>query len=333
LTGSFTSPLFGVDMSYPAGWVTRPATVAWTKKDMPTFDDPFFDVIYDGTRANPDHLFIGLASQPLGDEDAINWTSRMVSEPGCFPVETTQVDDAPGWVSASCQIAAVSVDGRGYVFLGYVSGDEPALSEAYNLAWFEQVLATVRLDPEGATSLLPPAGGEMLTPGTYTLGDGYGKPVTFEVPVGWVACSNLPVEPAVCMRGNPNESGVTFQVVVNVVAEPCGEELRDPPVGPSVDDLVSAISELRGFEATPPVDVTISGYRGKQFELTAPSDATCPLRTWANSGRINGVGGGEVNLLRVIDVAGTRLMIAGAIHSEADRLRVEPFMDSIRIGP
>ena len=333
LTGSFTSQLNGAEISYPAGWVTRPATVAWTTKGMPTFDDPFFDVIYDGGLANPDHLFIGLASQPLAGEDAINWTSRIASEPGCFPIESIQVDGASGFMSLSCQHAAVSAGGRGYVILGYVSGDEPELGAVYNRAWFEGVLATVRLDPEGATSLLPAPGEQMLEPGTYTLGDRYGKPITFDIPVGWIACSQRPVEQAVCILGDVNQAGVTFQEVVNVVADPCDTELPDPPVGPSVDELVTAISQIRGFEATAPVDITVSGYRGKQFEVTAPSQNVCGLNSWANSTRINGVGPGEVNQMRILDVDGRRLVIAAAIHSEANRSQVEPILDSIRIGP
>ena len=334
LTGSFTSQLNGAAISFPAGWTTRAATMPWTTRKEPSFDESFMDVIYDGSLVNPDHLFIGLASQPLAGEDAVAWTTRMTSsEPACLPVEPVLVDAALGFLSPGCQLAAVSVGGRGYLILGYVSDDEPELGAAYNRAWFEQVLATARLDAESATSLLPEPGPGMLKPGTYTLGDRYGKPITFDVPVGWVACSRRPVEQAACILGDVNQAGVTFQVVVNVVTDPCDSELPDPPVGPSVDELVTAISQIPGFESTAPVDISMSGYRGKQFEITAPNESDCGLYTWANSTRINGVGAGEVNELRILDVDGTRLLIAGAIHSEANRSAIEPLMDSIRIGP
>lgn len=79
--------------------------------------------------------------------------------------------------------------------------------------------------------------------------------------------------------------------------------------------------------------VTIDGHGGKQFEVTAPLDALCDLKTWANAARTNGVGAGEINVLRVLDLDGTRLMIAGAFGpSEGNRARVEQVMDSVQIG-
>ena len=44
---------------------------------------------------------------------------------------------------------------------------------------------------------------------------------------------------------------------------------RDPPIGPSVDDLVTALSTQPEFEATAPVDVTVGSFSGKRIELTA----------------------------------------------------------------
>ena len=60
-----------------------------------------------------------------------------------------------------------------------------------------------------------------------------------------------------------DESGVGFVIVDNVVSDPCDPTQPHlvPPVGPSVDDLVTAISNLAGFEATDPVDVTVDGFR------------------------------------------------------------------------
>jgi hypothetical protein len=49
--------------------------------------------------------------------------------------------------------------------------------------------------------------------------------------------------------------------VDNVVADPCSDqetaELLDPPVGPSVDELATAISSLEGYEATAPEVITV----------------------------------------------------------------------------
>ncbi|MEZ0240177.1 MAG: hypothetical protein ACAH65_05210 [Chloroflexota bacterium] len=104
---------------------------------------------------------------------------------------------------------------------------------------------------------------------------------------------------------------------MNVVRDPCGprDDLLDPPPGPSVDDLVAAISGLAGFEATAPVEIIVDGFRGKELTVTAPQDAACTF-TWATPRRTNGVGPGEVNLLRIVDVDGTRVVVAGAYHPE-----------------
>ncbi len=130
-------------------------------------------------------------------------------------------------------------------------------------------------------------------------------------------------------------AALTFQIVDNVVAECTDQEtaeLLDPPVGPSVDDLVTAISNLEGYEATDPVDITVSGFQGKEFTLTAMQHG-CGA-TWATAERVTGMGVGEINLLRILDVDGVRVLIAGAYHTdtpEADVAAVKQVMDSVQI--
>jgi hypothetical protein len=97
--------------------------------------------------------------------------------------------------------------------------------------------------------------------------------------------------------------GVSITTVVNLVTDGCRDHLAaDPPVGPTVDDLATALSELAPFEVTsPPSDVTVYGYRGKHLELTVPDVAfdRCDagdLRSWiAPIGR----GRGRRRLLRL----------------------------------
>jgi hypothetical protein len=182
-----------------------------------------------------------------------------------------------------------------------------------------------------------------LAAGSYTLSD-FPAAITFDVPpleppAVWFACSPSPVEQAVCHESGPNlVSAVTFQIVDNVVAG-CSDqetaELLDPPVGPSVDDLVTAISSLEGYEATAPTDITVSGFEGKELTLTAVMHG-CGA-TWATADRVTGMGTGERNLLRILDIDGVRVVIAGAYHStttsEADVAILEQVMDSVRIAP
>lgn len=167
--------------------------------------------------------------------------------------------------------------------------------------------------------------------------------ITFDIPpleppAVWFACSPSSVEQAVCSELAPGAFGaVTFQIVDNVVAG-CSDqetaELLDPPVGPSVDDLVTAISSLDGYEATVAVDITVSGFEGKEFTLTAV-DHGCGA-TWATADRITGMGAGERNLLRILDVDGARVVIAGAYQAsapDADVATIEQVMDSVQIEP
>ena len=67
----------------------------------------------------------------------------------------------------------------------------------------------------------------------------------------------------------------------NLTADPChwrsGGEL-DPPVGPTADDLATALVEQAAGNASAPTDVTVGGYPGKRVELSLPAGldiATC----------------------------------------------------------
>jgi len=175
----------------------------------------------------------------------------------------------------------------------------------------------------------------LLPPGRYSL-QGYPIGVSFTVPSGWLWCITNQYEQGVCRRGA--NGGVQFLIVDNVVEDPCFETLRDPPVGPSVDDLVTALSGLSRFTATTPVDITVDGYAGKEFTLTAPSVPGCTMRTWATPERINGVGLNEANLMRIVDVQGTRVVIAApyprlALDADEAIALARQIMDSVTFTP
>lgn len=187
-----------------------------------------------------------------------------------------------------------------------------------------------------------PAGGTMLVADTtYVVGAPLPVRVTFVAQAGWVVCGTGAAEVTLCPERD--ERAVTFLVAENVVADPCdpSRALLEPPVGPSVDDLVAALSRLAGFAATDPVEVTGDGFTGKQFRLTAPAAPPCGLTaaglgTWSSRERINGVGRGEVNVVRIMDIGGERLMVAGAYHSGASAeyiAQIDDLIGSIRVAP
>lgn len=193
--------------------------------------------------------------------------------------------------------------------------------------------------PSAALSELPFGTDQSLAAGRYSLYDGFPVSITFEVPAGWESCTVGPMDQGACKpsAGREPGSGVGFLIVENVVADPCGpvNELLDPPVGPSVDDLVAAISSLEGFEATAPTDINVDGFDGKEFTLTAPATEGCGA-TWAMEGRTNGVGPGEINLLQILDVDGVRVVISGAYQpptSEEQLAAVQQVIESVHIEP
>ena len=153
LSETFTSPTNGVTIAYPAGWSTQAATEPWTTA-WPSFDEPTGDFLYDPTLR--DHLFIALSSQPLprGTEPG-QWASDTLASDECVPSSPVTVDGATGLVGVGCNAAAVTLDGRGYLIVLYTSGDEAWLDDAYDRAWFEQLLTTVDLQPEDAAGVSP----------------------------------------------------------------------------------------------------------------------------------------------------------------------------------
>ena len=179
--------------------------------------------------------------------------------------------------------------------------------------------------------------GEDLAAGSYYVETPFPVRLTFEVPDGTTAWAYTSAGSQINL-GTPSWE-VSFEIVENVVADPCSTEQLDPPVGPGVDDLVSALSGLDGFEATPATDVAIDGYDGKQFVLTAPAEgeAACgEMFTWSTTTRQNGVGASEVAEIQIVDVAGVRLLVALAYApplSSAERSQVDVILDSVQLEP
>ena len=65
--------------------------------------------------------------------------------------EPIAVDGAPGLIGdGDCDVTVVTTADRGYWIQLYTSGDDPLAVDAYDRAWFEELLATVQLHPEDA---------------------------------------------------------------------------------------------------------------------------------------------------------------------------------------
>jgi hypothetical protein len=150
LTQTFTSTQHGISLSYPEGWIAKVATEPWTDAGV-RFDESYRDFLYDPILT--DHLFLSMASQPIGDATPEKWMAAQIASNGCSPGEPIEIDGAAGLIgSEGCdeEVAAVTIGGRGYEIHLLTSDDDPAAVAPYDRAWFEDVLATVRLHPEDA---------------------------------------------------------------------------------------------------------------------------------------------------------------------------------------
>lgn len=180
--------------------------------------------------------------------------------------------------------------------------------------------------------------------------------VFYTIPAqGWMSWlgafkPGLPTDP-------PNSVvGIGILNVTNVVQNGCtGHVAADPPVGPTVDDMATALAELSPFVLTePPSEVTIDGFGGKHLELTVP-DLTLggpvddPAFTDCTDGELWSYIGpplgsayygyshpGQVEEFWLLNVDGTRLMIAAVTSpgsSKGDIAELRSILDSIDIVP
>lgn len=177
----------------------------------------------------------------------------------------------------------------------------------------------------------------LLAAGTHYVDDPFPVQASFTVPSGWRFWGYIPAATQINITRGPGGPGeLSLEIVDNVTADPCTSELLDPPVGPSVDDLVTALSNLSefGFEVSPATDITIDGFPGKQLTIQAPVNGPCEeMLTWRTTTRQNGVGPGEINEVRILDVDGVRLVISVAgDQSPAARSEIDAVLESIQIS-
>lgn len=192
-----------------------------------------------------------------------------------------------------------------------------------------------------------------VAPGTYLWRAGAATPaeITFTIPAGWMSRYGIPHKD----RGGPGEIAVGNWIIANVYTNPCQWQgsLLSPAVGPTVDDLATALLAQKDRNATAPTDVALGGYPAKRVELSIPADldrATCDegvIRTWVAPGEdtthVNktdnlnlGMHPGQLNVVYIVDVNGDRLVI-DTWHmpgtSAADLAELDAILASMRIGP
>ena len=187
------------------------------------------------------------------------------------------------------------------------------------------------LPSSAATSEPIPEG--VLSGGTYRLTPFSSAPTMFfdaTVPAGW---GGVPSWGILAPGGSeaPSGLGIGLMRADGLFRDPCHWDLDgtgtytqigDIVVGPTVNDLVTALHTNSAYSSSTPKPVTIGGYAGQQLDLQLPSDvdfASCDVATGTSSGVYFVFSGNESGLfaqgpgnrwqVSVLDVAGRRVIL------------------------
>ena len=198
--------------------------------------------------------------------------------------------------------------------------------------------ATPTVEPTSQPTPTPLGSGE-LAPGRYAV-TGFAAPITVAIPSeGWSSSGNWVV---IGPRGNeePDGMAIRFFTATRLFQNPASATDGWVDVGPSVDDLASAILDHPAYEASGPTDITIDGQAGQLVELTIPTDAEMTddgqfLLFGDGFGQVWGWAPGQTFDLYIVEVAGERLIV-DAFHypgtSQRDLDAQRAVVESIQFG-
>ena len=289
-----------------------------------------------GSDRTPPHVFdaVALAVRSTRQERAL-WRPRMtISNPlltrlGVAAVAILAV--GLGWYALGPSRSGVGID--------------PTPTPTPTPTVVPSALATPTPDQTPITNSV---GITALEPGTYRLNAMRAttdeSPGTILVTLsgpGWTSWDDYAVDKNYDTSVTGAGPSIVHWKITNVVKDPCTfHALEDPAPGPSVDDLIAALTTQPGLPAAEPQDVVVDGYEGKSVELTVPDDLS-PCRgmfmtfsdgqnhRWAQ-------GPGEVVRVYVLGVEGVRRTFFARIPARttpADRAELEDVISSIEIEP
>lgn len=162
--------------------------------------------------------------------------------------------------------------------------------------------------------------------------------LTFDLPPSWKQWENV----GALALGNepPNGAAVLFFRPNRLFSEPCrpagDEAVGDILIGPSVDDLVSALVDHPSLDVSAAIDITLAGYPGKYLDLTIPDDISECDRYKPLDSHIYAQGPGHRWHMWVLDVAGVRVVVESNDYAgtPAGRLaEARAILDSLEITP
>jgi hypothetical protein len=165
--------------------------------------------------------------------------------------------------------------------------------------------------------------------------------ITYTQPDGWSVLRLGCLVPATGQLG-PAGMGICFSTPRILYSDPCQADRGsdwEVQVGPSVDDLATALAAQTAYGSTNPTDVTLSGYSGKRIDLQLP-DTDFPLCEGRGfvpwDGSIGAQGAGNRWHLWILDVDGLRVVIVAHDFADTppqDQDDLQAIVASFRIAP
>jgi hypothetical protein len=160
--------------------------------------------------------------------------------------------------------------------------------------------------------------------------------ITVQTPASWDYFGD--VGPWIDDNAPPDGAAVFFYRGNWLYSDPClsGAANPDIPVGPTVDDLVTALIEHPSLDVTAPVDVTLAGYSGTYLDLTVPDDISDCSTYQPIEAHIYAQGPGHRWHMWILDVDGVRVLVETNDYAGTDPQRlaeIQSILDSLEIAP
>ncbi len=279
-----------------------------------------------GATALPDHVLDAVLDQvPTTPQRRSSWPPRRVS-------------DMNSALKAAIALAAVVA----VAFVGY-----NLMPRSGGIGGTPTTAPTIAPTPSPIPVPTAPRGS--LDAGTYRIDDPSltAVPFTFTVPDGWVSR-----EHAVINKGQDTPGEVSFYPfnVTHIYSDACTSDGVLAAIGPTPDDLVQALVDQGGSDASTPVDVTVGGYPATRIDMSIPAAldlGTCRhapdllLQIWADEAEesffaIPAERRDQVFPVYIVDVDGTRAVFLPSQQAEAtaaDIAELESVLASITFVP
>lgn len=357
-----------ISVVLPAGWTedgwnmtkNDPSPLAGTAVMFASVENMFSDPCFDGTGPG------ALMDPPLGPtvDDLATGLSRIPGTTASEPVSGTIAglpakvvdftipaenpcgtsrfylwEDDPGgytWAQGVDEVSRTRVfeiDGQRVLLRTLTWGGTNEAAEAE----LQAIVDTVRIlpavgDAAGASATALP---EAILTATN------GARISVALPAGWHEDGGWAL-----LKSDPAPlagMGVMFASPENMFSEPClgARKLMDPPLGPTVDDLVTGLTLIPGTTASEPVSGTVAGLPARVVDFTIPANSRCGnVRfylweddpggfTWAQDND-------EVSRTRVFEIDGQRVLLRTltwrGTNPEAEA-ELQSIVDSVRILP